>query len=518
MNYEIFIDLINEKTGLTFAESRVRILRDGIDSRRKTLGMTSVEDYFVLLNDSTNEMEELTTLLTINETYFFREPKHLQVFTETIIPILLRVKPTDEPINILSVGCATGEEPFSIAIKLHKKYGGAVMDRFRITAVDIDAKAIERAEKGVFRKNSFRSSHEESTDDFIWTYFKEFEPGKYKLDDFILKQIRFKQYNVLDNEGINRLFEADVIFFRNVSIYFDKETRKKALTALKKILKPWGFLILGASETNSNDIGLFELTEIDGVFVFKNSGSLEEYNGVSSVFQGLTGKVLEQVELISDSTDHDLPEEKIVDKALQREASLFFEAPLYTGTNKDSPDEEEISETELYEKAHFFFSVKRYNKALEAVDILIKKESDSIRGYILKAAILINTGKLDSAKEACERALEIDMWNFNATLYLGIAARHKDDETEALRHFKRAIYIDPSSWIAHYYMAESYMSTGELNKALREYTLVKRLIQRRESVASKEALFLFSFSNEQIIEMCKAKINQLSNAAQAVNA
>ncbi|NJL59960.1 MAG: hypothetical protein HC887_10275 [Desulfobacteraceae bacterium] len=179
-----------------------------------------------LLKKDADEFYHIVNFLTINETYFFREPLHISLFSQQIVPEILRNRPSCTPVRILSAGASTGEEPYTLAIELFEKYGiGLNNKRFSIIGVDIDRGAIEKAKQGIYFGRSFRS---------LSPYLKEkyFEPvgsQRYAVKKYVRDIVGFYFLNLMDMPYPDFMKGMDIIFYRNVSIYFDSDVQKKYL-------------------------------------------------------------------------------------------------------------------------------------------------------------------------------------------------------------------------------------------------------------------------------------------------
>lgn len=168
MDLTPFKNIIKERCGLFFEDVRTAALEESIRKRMSVTGIDSRAKYFNNIFDSSDEFLELVNLLTINETYFFREPLHLDLMVDRLMPGLLAAKKAAGKIRIVSAGCSTGEEPYSIVIKLMEKYGAGILKFFSVIGFDIDSSALARARAGVYGLHSFRGF----PDDLMAKYFE----------------------------------------------------------------------------------------------------------------------------------------------------------------------------------------------------------------------------------------------------------------------------------------------------------------------------------------------------------
>lgn len=234
-----------------------------ISKRLTQLNLQSLWSYIRVLEEDKSEWDHLIQLLTINETYFYREDKQLLVYQNTILP---RLKDSNaNKIKVWSAGCSTGEEPYSLAI-LTKESNVNESKRVEIVGTDIDKKVLNIAKHGVYNKNSL--SFRRIPQNWLQKYFVETETD-YVLKDDIKEMVSFRYLNLLDEKENCEKEVYDIIFCRNVLIYFDEETIKKVVTTFYKALKKGGYLFLGHAETISKfDIG-FETINEDGTFYYR---------------------------------------------------------------------------------------------------------------------------------------------------------------------------------------------------------------------------------------------------------
>ncbi len=246
--FRLISDLIYKNSGLKFEQDSKYLIQRRLSQRIQMLNLDSFQRYYYYLLYDQNreaEMDNIFDLITTNETYFFREEKQLKAFSEEILPEIIQEKQAkgEYRLRVWSAGCSTGEEPYSIAIILYEKpyLKGWDIDIF---ASDISSKALAKARKAVFTSNSFRNVN----DEIINTYFIK-ENDKFKLKDHIRNMVTFGKLNIIDEKKLVLLGELDVIFCRNVLIYFDTDAKKKAVENFYNRLRKNGFLLLGHSES-----------------------------------------------------------------------------------------------------------------------------------------------------------------------------------------------------------------------------------------------------------------------------
>lgn len=265
-----FHRLLHQRCGLLFEGVAAAKLASALEDRRQQQRLPSLNAYFDFLRGDETEFHALLSLLTINESYFFREPEQLQFVLETLLPRRLHAvaEASRRPLRILSAGCASGEEPYSLAISLSEKYGPDWYRYVQIHAGDIDRAVLARARAGCFSAYAFRSD---------WPLARERhflrKESCWELTAELRRWVHFAELNLLDPQPAAHWTEFDFIFCRNVLIYFDQPTRIRILRNLAAMLRPEGCLIVGSAETLANDIGVLPLVEESGQFYFMNPDS-----------------------------------------------------------------------------------------------------------------------------------------------------------------------------------------------------------------------------------------------------
>jgi chemotaxis protein methyltransferase CheR len=268
MNLDALLNFIHAHLGLNAGHYGQEAWRELLLKRIATVGDHSPEAYLIRLQTDERELHTLTSLITINETYFYREPQHLRLLTEQLCPELLAQRTAaGRPVRILSVGCSTGEEPYSILMALRERYGELAEQLFEINAGDVDREVLDRARAGVYGRFSFRALSQTLQD----RYFTPCDANQFQIDARLRQQVQFQPFNLLAPDYPAQLVGQDVIFFRNVSIYFDAPTRQRVQEQLKTLLVPGGYLFVGIAETLANDFGVLTLRERQGVFLFVNA-------------------------------------------------------------------------------------------------------------------------------------------------------------------------------------------------------------------------------------------------------
>jgi len=246
--------LVYDYCGLNYTNN-LSSLENKITRRLQDLNL-SIWEYIRLLEGSKSEWDPLVELLTINETYFYREEKQLAVLKDYILPNW-----SGNSFKIWSAACSTGEEPYSLAIVLSQ-----LGVKGQVIGTDINKRVLKVASNGVYNKRSL--SFRRIPQQWLSTYFDDHE-NEYRVIEEIKELVDFKYLNLLEEQGMKGQQDYDVIFCRNVLIYFDTETIEKVVRHFYHSLKKGGYLFLGHAENISNlNIG-FETVSTQGTFYYR---------------------------------------------------------------------------------------------------------------------------------------------------------------------------------------------------------------------------------------------------------
>lgn len=259
-------EFLYRRTGMVFTEARRFYVERRVVERMTATGSGSFAGYFAQLrSDTQGEVEQFVNAFTVNETYFYREDHQLSCLTSDLLAARLRVKKRGEAIRIWSVPCSTGEEPYSIAIWLLENW--PLVDEYEIEIVgsDIDTGVLEQARSGMYGKRALMRF----LPPLIERYFTPAGQDTWKILDGLRDSVRFTRVNIVEREETRPYGKFDVIFCRNVLIYFDDASRRIAAENLYENLAPGGFICLGHTESMSRISPLFEVRRFADAIVYQ---------------------------------------------------------------------------------------------------------------------------------------------------------------------------------------------------------------------------------------------------------
>jgi chemotaxis protein methyltransferase CheR len=228
------------------------------------VGITQFGSYMALLRSGRGEVEQLINRFTVNETYFYREDNQLRCLSRSLLPEVVRHRGPGDLVRIWSVPCSTGEDPYSLAIWLLENWGLVDAYNVEIVGSDIDTRVLAEAAVGSYGERAVSRLPA----DLIARYF-EVVAGRYEIIKDLRESVKFTQINLMDSAAVAQQGRFDVIFCRNVLIYFDDASRLAASHNLFLALSRGGFICLGHSESMARISDRFNVRRFDDAIVYQ---------------------------------------------------------------------------------------------------------------------------------------------------------------------------------------------------------------------------------------------------------
>jgi chemotaxis protein methyltransferase CheR len=262
-------EFLYRRTGMVFTETKRYFVDRRVSERMTATGSTSFASYFARLRtDARGEIEQFVNAFTVNETYFYREDHQLRCLTTDLLRVRAAGKRPGQPIRIWCVPCSTGEEPYSVAMWLLENWPQVDSYDIEIVGSDIDTKVLQAARAGVYGRRALMRL----SPDLIEKYFEPLDNERWRILDDLRDSVRFSAINLMEPEQTRSEQGFDVIFCRNVLIYFDDASRRLAAENLYESLSPGGFICLGHTESMSRISPLFEVCRYEDAIVYQRPG------------------------------------------------------------------------------------------------------------------------------------------------------------------------------------------------------------------------------------------------------
>ena len=267
-NFNKIGEFIYRKSGIYLEEDKhYDKLAKYVDNRAKELGMDNFRKYFFKLRFDDSDGDEFQALMngiTVNETYFFREKDQFEVLANSILPELHKAMPANRPLRILSSPCSTGEEPYSMILHIVEE-GNVVEKRdIEVVGIDIDSTVIEKAKKAKYTERAIHAIPK----NILNKWFDKKGLG-YALGEDLQGSVDFHVVNIFDKAQMRKLGKFDVIFSRNMLIYFDDASRKEVAMTFYDMLNPGGYVLLGHAEYMSRIVSVFNAKKVDNTLIYQ---------------------------------------------------------------------------------------------------------------------------------------------------------------------------------------------------------------------------------------------------------
>ena len=268
-DWKLLTDLVAERFGLLFAGSRQDILQSRLRSRLAALHLTDIREYYHYLRahpSRDDEFEQLAQRLTNNETYFFRDPAQLDAIVDRIVPALAAQRP-GRPVRLLSAGCSSGEEPYSLAVKLTDSGIELSGLQWSIDACDLNPLRLEQARRASYEGLSLRAC-----DEAMLRHCFTQSQGRYVVRERYRKNVRFFCANLAAPNGGLAWGSYDIIVCRNLLIYFSNVAFDRLIARFAQLLPPGGYLVLGHSESLFERSRAFEPVPFNRTVCYRRLG------------------------------------------------------------------------------------------------------------------------------------------------------------------------------------------------------------------------------------------------------
>jgi chemotaxis protein methyltransferase CheR len=259
-------EFLYRRTGMIFTETKRYYVERRVSDRMSATGALSFASYFARLrSDLDGEIEQFVNAFTVNETYFYREDHQLKCLTTDLLARRTAVKPSSQPVRIWSIPCSTGEEPYSIAMWMLDNWAEVDAWDIEIVGSDIDTRVLQAARDGVYGRRALMRL----TQDQIERYFEPVGEDRWRILQDLRDSVRFSTANVMESAETGPHGRFDVIFCRNMLIYFDDTSRRLAAENLYESLLPGGYICLGHTESMSRISPLFEVCRFEDAIVYR---------------------------------------------------------------------------------------------------------------------------------------------------------------------------------------------------------------------------------------------------------
>lgn len=463
--------VIAEKMGVYFPRQRLKDLERAFSRAAKELGYTSLEaclGWFLEEPLTREKTDTLAGFITVGETYFFRESQCFEVLEQEILPELVRKRRRGaKRLRIWSAGCATGEEPYSIAIMLHRMQHLLKDWEISILATDINMQALQRAMKGEYSPWSFRN-----TPDWLRkNYFRPSADGRLAVIPEIRRMVNFTYLNLAEDlypSVLNETNALDIIFCRNVLMYFSPERIRETLERFNHCLLDEGWMIVSSCETSNLLSSSFSAVYYPDIILYRKMGH-----------RPATERSRESLPVLPPLP---MPMARPVP---EKAPAIVTQAP------RKAPAPMAPENTPSLQEARKLCSIGQYRAAEEHTRALLQRNEHDGEALVLLCRIYANEGRLEDALRLAERALAQDKLNAGNYYLHAMILLEQDKKDEAAASLKRALYLNHNHASAHFMLGTLARATGQPAEAKKHLHNALSILEKsdpQEAVEDSEGL------------------------------
>lgn len=485
---ERFAASVASRLGYQFHPNNSDPMDEALRHALKRTGSSGLDAYLLRFKDprfARSELREIAQDLAVAETYFFRHPEQLHAFAEVAVPLRMEARRATRHLSVLSAGCASGEEAYTVAAILAGIPGLAGWD-LRLCGIDVNPVLLQKARRARYSKWSLRAVSEASRDRHFTT-----EGTDHLVHEPLRSAVRFEERNLVDDDpAFWRPGAFDVIFCRNVLIYFDPAATRALVERMATSLVPGGFLFLGPSETLRGISTQFHLRHTHGAFYYQRRSPDEP-----SVLQPLVTPA--NPEALPAPPSPGAREDLAGGGILAGVAAVAESARRIAALSRRLPG---LAEGPATADA----VVRPPSQGLET-EIPRTAEADP-DAQLLEAVVLVNSGDIDQAEALCSRLLVRDEFAPGAQYLRALCHDRRGDPLAAAEHDQKAIYLDGTFAMPRLHLGLLARRLGDLSTARRELAEALVLLARED--ASRILLFGGGFGREALVRLCQAQLDR----------
>jgi len=461
-------------------------------------------EYFRFLSHDEDEIKELMNLVTINETSFFRFPAQFDALRDIVIPEILASKPkVSRSFRVWSAGCSTGEEPYTVAMSLLDSGLEGLGYRTEVLGTDVSTQALEKAKRAIYPAKALAGLPQNISQ--RW-----FEPvkGGHRPVARVRDTVDLSYHNLIKEPyPLVLLANWDVVFCRNVTIYFRLESTRRVVNNFFDSLNPGGYLFIGHSETLTSISDKFEPVEVGGVFLYRKP---------------IPRRLFSFDDVLADRAVHPVrkPRTRTADLGREQSGTPVAGRSRLSETRPARPErpaaapkpavapavgvDDAREANRLVAEAHTLLERGEPGEARKLADAALALDARNVDALLVRAFGYADSGNFASAIADANAALTINPLLASGRYILGIIYLRQGDAPTAANEFKRTLYIDSNFVLAHLNLANIYRQQGHLDDARREYQNTISSLQR--SPQGDWTAFLGGFTSDLLVQICERSL------------
>ncbi len=472
----LFSKFITRTMGLNIREDRLPELVQKVAVASRDFGYDDAEACMLWLMSAPLSREQLETLarsLTIGETYFLRDPQSYRVLEEHVIPKLVNSRRQGgKCLRIWSAGCSSGEEPYSIAILLSRIIPDIDNWNISLLATDINPAALEKARQGVYSQWSFRDAPP-----WLMEYFRKRKDGRFEIVPRIRRMVLFNYLNLVEDSYpslVNNTNAIDIIFCRNVLLYFEPAMMQGVITKFHNALLDGGWLFVSPAEIPYREFKGFTCRRFPGALVFSKGNRVEENPATWPEFTAQPAFTANRA--VSGSVA--APVLPAFSPATSAIAAIHLPAAAEAAANREYTGAAPTAEK--YLEAAGLYGEGRYELAAAKAGESLAAGEDNGSAMELLAKSYANLGRFAEAREYCEKAIAVDKLRAHNHYLLSIILDEQGEQEEAAAALKRALYIDQDFVLAHFALGNLNRQSGRKKESERNFGNALHLLEKRD--------------------------------------
>jgi chemotaxis protein methyltransferase CheR len=491
-----FRTLVSRRLGLHFEDDKLDYLAEVLRERLEAGGHRRIESYLQHLSlGAREEVRALARRLTVGETYFFRYFDHFRAFAEVVLPDRVRVQQPRRRLRILSAGCASGEEAYSLSILVREHLPDASSWDVRIHGIDINPSMIEKAIAARYSAWSLRETPAELRERYFEAHGREFQ-----LEERARSSVSFEERNLLEDDASFWAPDSfDVVFCRNVTMYFPPEVMRSVVARITRALSPGGFLFLGHAETLRGISQDHHLCHTHETFYYQRRDADRPIGSTPFEHGALAASTAAPFPSAASGLD-DASWVDVIQGASDRIAKLSRDPR----PSEARPAAVAARAAWDLEPAVEMLRQERFADAMEMLQALPADSRTDTDAQLLRAVILTNGGKLAEAEGVCQQILSKDELHAGAHYLVALCREHAGERRAALEHDQVATYLDAGFAMPHLHLGLLARRSGDPVLARTELERALTLLARED--ASRVLLFGGGFSRDALIDLCRAEL------------
>lgn len=461
--------IVARRLGLSLDESRDAELAEVLARRLAARRRSDAGAYLDALDASSDELGAIAQLLTVGETCFFRARAHFDVLGDVVLPARPRARGDD--LRILSAGCSSGEEPYSLSIFMRereRRCEPATWLRWHVRAIDLSGRALAKAAAGVYSPWALRETPPELRERYFTARGREHE-----VRPEVRAGVTFERHNLVDAaSSLAGAGPFEVVFCRNVLMYLTPDAARAAVAKIAAALVPGGVLFLGHAESLRGLSSDFTLESSRGAFYYRRAAPAA-----------------------SAPPREPTPTRRRADEPPA--ARAVEPAPASPGAADLGAVRELVA-------------LERFDQALDALARISPLEGERESADVLRAVAHLGAGDVDAAESDCARLLAAGDGSVEAHVVLALVAEHRGDRIGAIAHHRAAIYLEPDFAISHLHLGRIQRREGRTEEARHELAQALDLLAREEP--RRLVLFGGGFSRAGLLALCRTELATLGGA------